>query len=118
MFSLLFKSLQKIMQRVSNWTLVANLPYIPSDEIKYAKKYNIYYEPSIALYSGKDGLDCFRDLINQIKFLNNKPKQCFFELDPRNIHQAKKIMEKHNGSIWAESELGKGTTFFLSFNRK
>ena len=27
----------------------------------------------------------------------------------------KKIVEKHAGIIWAESELGVGTTFFLSF---
>lgn len=30
----------------------------------------------------------------------------------------KKIMQKHNARIWAESELGKGSTFFLTFNRK
>jgi len=27
----------------------------------------------------------------------------------------KRIMEKHNGKVWYESELGKGTTFYLSF---
>ncbi|MBC7472028.1 MAG: peptide chain release factor N(5)-glutamine methyltransferase [candidate division SR1 bacterium] len=86
-------SLQKTILNKVNWTLVANLPYIPSREIKYAKKYNVFYEPSLALYSGKDGLDCFRELINQIKVYKNKPKQCFFELDPRNIHQAKQIIE-------------------------
>lgn len=87
------KSLQKTVGSVQDWTLVANLPYVPYDEIKNAKDCNVFYEPSIALYSGKDGLDCFRELINQIKVLKNKPKQCFFELDLRNIHQAKEIME-------------------------
>ncbi len=29
----------------------------------------------------------------------------------------KRIVEKHKGKIWADSELGKGTTFFVSFKK-
>ena len=29
----------------------------------------------------------------------------------------KRIVEKHNGKIWAESELGKGSIFYISFNK-
>jgi release factor glutamine methyltransferase len=87
------KRLQELINKSSNCVLIANLPYIPEREAKNAKINNIAYEPPIALYSGKDGLDCFRKLTKQLAILQNKPKECYFELDPSNIIEACEIME-------------------------
>jgi release factor glutamine methyltransferase len=88
------KKLQNLIKKSPNWVLVANLPYIPEEDVKDAKKNNVSYEPSIALYSGKDGLDCFHGLVNQLEIIKNLPKQCFFELDPSNISVASELMKK------------------------
>jgi release factor glutamine methyltransferase len=75
------------------WTIVANLPYIPTEEQKDASKNNILFEPTLALYSGDDGLDCFRKLIIQLEPIPNKPIECYFELDPGNIHEASNLLK-------------------------
>jgi release factor glutamine methyltransferase len=86
------KSLQNVLRQDVNWTLVANLPYVPINEKTQAKQNQVEYEPEIALYSGKDGLECFQRLVNQIKDIQNPPLQCFFELDPSHIYTAQKLL--------------------------
>lgn len=51
--------------------IVSNPPYIrPDEEIEEIVKNN---EPSLALYGGVDGLDCYRKILANIKpYLNNK----------------------------------------------
>ena len=51
--------------------IVSNPPYIRTDEeIEEIVKNN---EPSLALYGGEDGLDCYRKILANIKpYLNNK----------------------------------------------
>ncbi len=52
------------------FALVANLPYVPEGLITSAE---ITHEPSIALFSGRDGLEHFRDFFEQVGKLQHKP---------------------------------------------
>jgi release factor glutamine methyltransferase len=81
---------QNLQKQISTkaWNLVANLPYVPNHDRQPSTK----FEPDSAIYSGKDGLDLYRQLIQQLQNLNNQPNFCFFELDPRNIQSAAKIL--------------------------
>jgi signal transduction histidine kinase len=52
---------------------------------------------------------------------HNKIFEIFQQLEPRRVKGegmgltiAHRIVEKHNGKIWIESELGKGSKFFVS----
>lgn len=51
--------------------IISNPPYIKTDEqIEDIVKNN---EPHLALYAGKDGLDCYKKILNQAKKNVNKP---------------------------------------------
>jgi len=50
--------------------ILANLPYVPCDMITSPE---ILKEPSVALFSGEDGLDHYRAFWQHISELNNKP---------------------------------------------
>ena len=52
------------------YTLLANLPYVPTGFITSPE---ITKEPPTALFSGDDGLDLYRRLWHQIKYLQRKP---------------------------------------------
>jgi release factor glutamine methyltransferase len=78
-----------------SWTLVANLPYVPTSDLLLRQKNGVSYEPALALYSGQDGLDLTRELISQLiaNYSANMPTQIWLELDPRNISQAKSYIQ-------------------------
>ncbi len=55
--------------------VTANLPYIPSN---FSVHPSTKFEPDISLYGGKDGLDVYKRLMDQLKLI--KPKAVFLEL--------------------------------------
>jgi methylase of polypeptide subunit release factors len=96
--------IEKLIVKSERWDLVANLPYLPIEDIFKAKEYKVEYEPAIALYSGNDGLELFNKVLGQIKARGNKPSNVVFELDPRNIQLAQKNLDKLNykTEIWLD----------------
>jgi release factor glutamine methyltransferase len=59
--------------------LLCNLPYIPDT---YPINEPAKYEPKIALFGGKDGLNLYRELFNQIKKHKHNPLYILFESFP------------------------------------
>jgi release factor glutamine methyltransferase len=96
--------IEKLIVKNEKWDLVANLPYLPSEDILRAKEYKVEHEPAIALYSGNDGLKLFNIVLQQIKAMKNKPVNVLFELDPRNIKQAQTNLNKlsYQTEIWLD----------------
>jgi release factor glutamine methyltransferase len=65
--------------------IVANLPYLPLSD-KSTVSPEVLHDPSLALYSGHDGLELFKRFIAACKTLANPT--ILLELDPRNIKAA------------------------------
>ena len=67
--------------------LVANLPYLPaSDALTVSPE--VARDPALALYSGADGLNLTRRLLNEAFTLLAPGTRCLLELDPRNVRRA------------------------------
>ena len=96
--------IETVISKNNKWDLVANLPYLPTEDIKKAKEYKVEYEPAIALYSGTDGLELFNSVLKQIEIMENKPINVLFELDPRNIQKARLNLNKlsYQTEIWLD----------------
>jgi release factor glutamine methyltransferase len=65
--------------------IVANLPYLPIGD-KTTVSTEVLHDPELALYSGEDGLEHFKRLIDACKVLENPT--LLLELDPRNSQEA------------------------------
>lgn len=53
--------------------VLANLPYIGTEKYNFVSENVAKYEPEIALYGGKDGLELYRDLFRLLKKKQWKP---------------------------------------------
>jgi release factor glutamine methyltransferase len=86
--------LESLDKNIQNWILISNPPYLPSSDKGFEVENKIEFEPSLALYSGIDGLELFGQILEQMKEFQNLPEQIHFELDPRNVHSAKTLIQK------------------------
>jgi release factor glutamine methyltransferase len=65
------------------WTLVANLPYIPSTAVKRLDPSVRDFEPHLALDGGEDGFQLIGRLLEQVERLAHPPARIILEIDPR-----------------------------------
>ncbi len=75
-----------------NIILLANLPYVPDDHFV---NQSALFEPKIAIFGGKDGLDLYRKLFVQICELKSKPVYIFTESFPSQ-HKTLEYIAKQN----------------------
>lgn len=65
-----------------DYVLIANLPYVPTIDVKNKKQNRISYEPHNAIFSGVTGLDHTIRLLKQLNLIK-KPIEMYLELDAR-----------------------------------
>lgn len=84
--------------------IVANLPYLEADykdELDSDNTKALQFEPELALYSGEDGLDAYRQFFSEAGQLKTKPKYILIEHDPKQTKELEIIIKKNlpNGRI-------------------
>ena len=80
--------------------IVANLPYLDSDYknlLNSSDKKALKFEPSLALYSGKEGLNHYAEFFEQVAELKHKPKFILVEFGPKQTSALKKIIHQNLG---------------------
>lgn len=85
----------------SSEVLLANLPYVPDGwKINEAAA----MEPRVAIFGGKDGLDLYRRLFEEIKSLDNKPKFILTESLPPQHESLSQVASKYGYRLKQSSD--------------
>ena len=66
----------------ASYYLIANLPYIPQNDLKTLQRSVRDFEPELALDGSIDGFSVIRRLLQQVSNLTHKPSKIFLEIDP------------------------------------
>ncbi len=75
--------------------IVANLPYIPHEDLSFLALDIHRWEPRVALDGGKEGLEIYARLLLQAKDYLNENYQMFFEIGIDQGEKLKKLAEKY-----------------------
>ena len=96
--------------------IISNPPYIKTnEEIEDIVKEN---EPSIALYAGEDGLDCYKKILENIKEHIKEKSLIAFEIGMRQANDIQKLVNKYLPDSKTEVKkdmAGKDRMFFIFF---
>ena len=96
-----FKSdLLSNVQNIDFDLVIANLPYIPTENLEELDREVIDYEPISALNGGEDGLEVISRLIEQLENKKYKDVNLFLEIDSRKSLETKKLLNN-----WSEVKL-------------
>ena len=89
--------LENIEQNILNEVtiLVTNLPYVNKNWINQKEPNELHYEPQIALYSEKEGLELIEKLLNTNNKIPNL-KYLILEADPEQFCKIEKIAQENN----------------------
>ncbi|KKU48062.1 protein-(glutamine-N5) methyltransferase, release factor-specific [Candidatus Uhrbacteria bacterium RIFCSPLOWO2_12_FULL_46_10] len=74
--------------------LLANLPYLTTDDYRRASPSVKKFEPKNALAAGQDGLKYYRRLVKQLSKFINIEFRCIWEIDPCHSQKLKKLVQK------------------------
>jgi len=94
----------------SNWTenvegkfdiIISNPPYIPTKDIDGLEKEVKDFDPKSALDGGESGVDCYEEIISQIKELLGENGKVFFEIGQGQEEDLKNIAAE-NGFVVGE----------------
>ena len=80
--------------------IVANLPYIPTENLNELAREVIDSEPLTALNGGKDGLEIISNLIHQLEEKDYKKVNLFLEIDSRKSSETLELLNS-----WDEVKL-------------
>ena len=80
--------------------IVANLPYIPTENLNELDREVIDYEPLTALNGCKDGLEIISNLIHQLEEKDYKKVNLFLEIDSRKSSETLELLNS-----WDEVKL-------------
>ena len=80
--------------------IVANLPYIPTENLNELDREVIDYEPLTALNGGKDGLEIISNLINGLEERDYEGVNLFLEIDSRKSSETLELLKS-----WDEVKL-------------
>lgn len=98
--------------------LVSNPPYIPQTTIERLPSEVRDFEPEIALFSGNDGLEHFRTLVDQLVYYRSQVavNVLALELDERMVEQARSELQERQlyATVWVEKDLTGRNRFLLA----
>lgn len=83
--------------------VIANLPYVPDH---FCNNPDLRAEPSIALFSGSDGLDLYREFFSQIKSRKSKPSNIITESLVSQHKELEKLATQSDYALLSTKGLG------------